>query len=32
VIHPGPGGRVEIVCTGKQMGLETKREELFLRA
>jgi signal transduction histidine kinase len=32
VIHPGPGGEVEIVCTAKQTGQEIKREKPYLQA
>ena len=32
VIHPGSGGRVEIICTGKQMRREIKREKPYLQA
>jgi signal transduction histidine kinase len=32
VIHPGPGGQVEIVCTAKQTGQEIKREKPYLQA
>ena len=32
VIRSGPGGRVEIVCTGKRMDREVKREESYLQA
>jgi signal transduction histidine kinase len=32
VIRSGPGGRVEIVCTGKRMDREVKREESRLQA
>lgn len=30
MIHPGPGGRVEIICTEKQPGQIIKREEPYL--
>jgi len=32
VIHPGPGGQVEIVCTAKQTDREIKREQSYLQA
>ena len=32
VIRSGPGGRVEIVCTGKRTDREVKREESYLQA
>jgi signal transduction histidine kinase len=32
VIRSGPGGRVEIVCTGKRIDREVKREESYLQA
>jgi signal transduction histidine kinase len=32
VIHPGPGGQVEIVCTARQTGQEIRREKPYLQA